>query len=97
MLAWRVSKLLQSDLSPTPMIVPTTQDHARKRAAIECSTSQFGPLNADHALAERIDGGVAEQFWMQFWMLAVTDYELRSVLNVYEFDALQSNVPSLVG
>ena len=64
MLAWRVSKLFRSDLWPTPMIVPTVQDHARKRAAIECYRSQLGPLNRDHALADRIDGSVPEQFWM---------------------------------
>jgi LmbE family N-acetylglucosaminyl deacetylase len=64
MLAWRLSKLFQSDFWPTPMIVPTVQDHARKRAAIECYRSQLGPLNAGHALAERIDGNVPEQFWM---------------------------------
>ena len=44
MLAWRVSKLFQSDFWPTPMIVPTRQDHARKRAAIECYRSQLAPL-----------------------------------------------------
>ncbi|MDQ1429969.1 MAG: hypothetical protein QOF40_571 [Actinomycetota bacterium] len=64
MLAWRVSKLFQSDFWPTPMIVPTVQDHQRKRAAIECYRSQLGPLNRDHALQARIDGNVAEQFWM---------------------------------
>ena len=64
MLAWRISKLFRSDLWPTPMIVPTEQDHARKRAAIECYRSQLGPLNRDHALAARIDGNVPEQFWM---------------------------------
>jgi LmbE family N-acetylglucosaminyl deacetylase len=64
MLAWRVAKLFQSEFWPTPMIVPTVQDHARKRAAIECYRSQLPPLYADHALAERIDGNVAEQFWM---------------------------------
>jgi LmbE family N-acetylglucosaminyl deacetylase len=64
MLAWRVSKLFQSDFWPTPMIVPTIQDHERKRAAIECYRSQLGPLNRDHALEARIDGNVAEQFWM---------------------------------
>ena len=63
MMAWRVAKLFQSDLWPTPMIVPTNQDHARKRAAIECYTSQLAPLRADHALDARIDGAVAEQFW----------------------------------
>jgi LmbE family N-acetylglucosaminyl deacetylase len=63
MMAWRVSKLFRSDLWPTPMIVPTSQDHARKRAAIECYESQLGPLRADHALDARIDGAVPEQFW----------------------------------
>jgi LmbE family N-acetylglucosaminyl deacetylase len=63
-LAWRVAKLFRSDLWPTPMIVPTVQDHARKRAAIECYRSQLGPLNRDHALEARIDGNVPEQFWM---------------------------------
>jgi LmbE family N-acetylglucosaminyl deacetylase len=64
MLAWRVSKLFQSPLWPTPMIVPVLQDHARKRAAIECYRSQLGPLRRDHALDARIDGAVPEQFWM---------------------------------
>jgi LmbE family N-acetylglucosaminyl deacetylase len=64
MLAWRISKLFRSDFWPTPMIVPTVQDHVRKRAAIECYRSQLGPLNADHALAARIDGSVPEQFWI---------------------------------
>jgi LmbE family N-acetylglucosaminyl deacetylase len=62
-MAWRVSKLFRSDLWPTPMIVPTEQDHARKRAAIECYVSQLAPLRADHALDARLDGAVAEQFW----------------------------------
>jgi LmbE family N-acetylglucosaminyl deacetylase len=64
MLAWRVAKLFRSDLWPTPMIVPTLQDHERKRAAIECYQSQLGPLRADHALDARLDGAVPEQFWM---------------------------------
>lgn len=64
MLAWRISKLFRSDLWPTPMIVPTSHDHVRKRAAIECYASQLEPLRRDHALDARIDGAVAEQFWM---------------------------------
>jgi LmbE family N-acetylglucosaminyl deacetylase len=64
MMAWRVSKLFQSDLWPTPMIVPTAPDHARKRAAIECYVSQLEPLRRDHALDARLDGEMAEQFWM---------------------------------
>jgi len=63
MLAWRVSKLFHSDLWPTPMILPLATDHARKRAAIECYRSQLGPLNRDHALAQRLGGNVGEQFW----------------------------------
>jgi LmbE family N-acetylglucosaminyl deacetylase len=64
MMAWRIAKLFRSELWPTPMIVPTEQDHARKRAAIECYRSQLAPLRRDHALDARIDGAVAEQFWM---------------------------------
>src|SRR3954471_18581720 len=60
MMAWRISTLFHSDLWPTPMIVPTQQDHARKRASIECYVSQLAPLRADHALDARIDGAVAE-------------------------------------
>ena len=54
MLAWRIAKLFASDLWPTPMVVPNVPDVDRKRAAIECYKSQLGPLNRDHALAERI-------------------------------------------
>ena len=50
MLAWRISKLFQSDLWPTPMAVPALPDNDRKRAAIECYVSQLPPLNRDHAL-----------------------------------------------
>jgi LmbE family N-acetylglucosaminyl deacetylase len=64
MMAGRIAKLFRSDLWPTPMIVPTEQDHARKRAAIECYVSQLAPLRRDHALEARINGAVAEQFWM---------------------------------
>jgi LmbE family N-acetylglucosaminyl deacetylase len=63
-LAWRISKLFRSALWPTPMIVPTVQDHARTRAAIECYRSQLGPLRRDHALDARLDGAAPEQFWM---------------------------------
>jgi LmbE family N-acetylglucosaminyl deacetylase len=64
MLAWRIAKLFRSDLWPTPMIVPVELDHERKRAAIECYASQIPPLNRDHSLGARIDGGVPEQFWL---------------------------------
>jgi LmbE family N-acetylglucosaminyl deacetylase len=63
-LARRIATLFQSPLWPTPMIVPTVQDHERKRAAIECYRSQLAPLRRDHALDARINGAVPEQFWM---------------------------------
>ena len=62
-LAWRVSKLFHSGLWPTPAVVPITPDMARKRAAIGCYTSQLPPLQRDHALDERLDANVPEQFW----------------------------------
>ena len=43
MLAWRVSKLFQSDFWPTPMIVPTVQDHAaqaRRRSSATARSSR---------------------------------------------------------
>jgi LmbE family N-acetylglucosaminyl deacetylase len=64
MLAWRVAKLFAGAYWPTPMIVRTDPDHDRKRAAIECYESQLAPLRRDHALAERMGGSVAEQFWV---------------------------------
>jgi LmbE family N-acetylglucosaminyl deacetylase len=64
MLAWRIAKLFASDLWPTPMVVPNVPDVDRKRAAIECYKSQLGPLNRDHALAERIGSAVPEQHWL---------------------------------
>jgi LmbE family N-acetylglucosaminyl deacetylase len=63
MLAWRVAKLFQSDLWPTPMAVPARTDVDTKRAAIECYQSQLAPLNRDHALAARLGGAVPEQHW----------------------------------
>ena len=63
MLAWRVSKLFRSGLWPTPALVPVTADTERKRKAIWCYTSQIPPLEQDHALTERLDANVPEQFW----------------------------------
>ena len=64
MLAWRISKLFASDLWPTPMVVPTVLDAARKQAAIECYVSQLPPLNRDHSLGARIGHNVPEQHWL---------------------------------
>jgi len=63
MLAWRVAKLLRSGLWPTPALVPIDADARRKREAVWCYTSQIAPLEADHALSERMDANAAEQFW----------------------------------
>jgi LmbE family N-acetylglucosaminyl deacetylase len=63
MLAWRVAKLLKSGLWPTPALVPVDADSDRKRKAIWCYTSQIPPLEADHALSERLEANVPEQFW----------------------------------
>ncbi|HUY21408.1 MAG TPA: PIG-L family deacetylase [Acidimicrobiales bacterium] len=62
-LAWRVAKLFLSGLWPTPAVVPVDPDMARKRAAIEFYKSQVAPLQRDHALGERLDANVPEQFW----------------------------------
>ena len=62
-LAWRVSKLFRAGLWPTPALVPVASDSERKRRAIWCYTSQIPPLERDHALTERLDANVPEQFW----------------------------------
>jgi LmbE family N-acetylglucosaminyl deacetylase len=63
MLAWRVAKLFRSGLWPTPAIMPIDLDTERKRKAIWCYTSQIPPLERDHALSERLEANVPEQFW----------------------------------
>jgi LmbE family N-acetylglucosaminyl deacetylase len=63
LLAWRVSKLFRAGLWPTPAMVPVASDPERKRQAIWCYASQVPPLEQDHALTERLDANVPEQFW----------------------------------
>jgi LmbE family N-acetylglucosaminyl deacetylase len=63
LLAWRISKLFRAGLWPTPAIVPVSLDVARKRKAIWCYASQIPPLERDHALTERLEAHVPEQFW----------------------------------
>ncbi len=63
LMAWRVTKLFKSGLWPTPAIVPVKPDMTRKRRAIACYVSQVPPLERDHALSERLDGNVPEQYW----------------------------------
>jgi LmbE family N-acetylglucosaminyl deacetylase len=63
MLAWRVSKLFRAGLWPTPALVPVDTDLSRKQKAIWCYSSQIAPLIQEHALSERIDANVPEQFW----------------------------------
>ena len=63
LLAWRITRLFRSGLWPTPAMVPIEPDMARKRAAIERYKSQVPPLERDHALRERLDANVPEQYW----------------------------------
>jgi LmbE family N-acetylglucosaminyl deacetylase len=63
LLAWRVAKLFRSGLWPTPAIVPVQADMALKRKAIDCYRSQLPPLEAEHALSERLEANVPEQYW----------------------------------
>ena len=63
LLAWRIAKLFRAGLWPTPAIVPIEPDMTRKRAAIACYASQVPPLERDHALTERLDANVPEQYW----------------------------------
>jgi len=63
LLAWRISKLFRSGLWPTPAIVPVEPDMDLKRRAIACYKSQVPPLERDHALGERLDANVPEQYW----------------------------------
>jgi LmbE family N-acetylglucosaminyl deacetylase len=63
LLAWRISGLFRSGLWPTPAVVPVMPRPDRKRAAVECYRSQLAPLERDHALRERLDAHVPEQYW----------------------------------
>jgi LmbE family N-acetylglucosaminyl deacetylase len=63
LLAWRITKLFKAGLWPTPAIVPVDPDMDLKRRAIECYVSQVPPLERDHALSERLDANVPEQYW----------------------------------
>jgi LmbE family N-acetylglucosaminyl deacetylase len=63
LLAWRVAKLFKAGLWPTPAIVPIVPNMKLKRRAIACYKSQIPPLERDHALSERLDGNVPEQYW----------------------------------
>jgi len=63
LLAWRVAKLFKAGIWPTPAIVPVEPDMMLKRRAIACYVSQVPPLERDHALSERLDANVPEQYW----------------------------------
>jgi LmbE family N-acetylglucosaminyl deacetylase len=63
MLAWRVSKLFRSGVWPTPALVPVAADFELKTKAIWCYASQIEPLVQEHALSERLEANVPEQFW----------------------------------
>lgn len=63
LLAWRVVKLFKAGIWPTPAIVPVDPDMSKKRQAIARYVSQIPPLERDHALSERLDANVPEQYW----------------------------------
>jgi len=63
LLAWRLTTLFRAALWPTPAIVPTRVDMARKRAALERYRSQMAPLRREHGLDEQLDAPVPEQYW----------------------------------
>lgn len=63
LLAWRIAKLFKSNLWPTPAAVPVRIDMPLKRSAIWCYKSQIAPLITDHALEERLEANVPEQYW----------------------------------
>jgi LmbE family N-acetylglucosaminyl deacetylase len=63
LLAWRVRQLFDSGLWPTPALVPVEPDAERKRRSIMCYASQIPPLEAEHALTDRLGARVGEQYW----------------------------------
>lgn len=63
LLAWRVRQLFDRGSWPTPALVPVEPDHERKRRAILCYASQIPPLEAEHALSDRLEAKVGEQYW----------------------------------
>jgi LmbE family N-acetylglucosaminyl deacetylase len=63
LLAWRIAALFRSGLWPTPAIVPVDPDMQSKRRAIERYRSQVPPLEREHALSERLEANVPEQYW----------------------------------
>ena len=63
LLAWRVTSLFRAGIWPTPAVVPVRPDMDVKRRAVACYASQVPPLEAEHALRERLDANVPEQYW----------------------------------
>lgn len=63
LLAWRVRQLFNRGLWPTPALVPVLPDIERKRRAIWCYASQIAPLEAEHALSDRLEARAGEQYW----------------------------------
>jgi LmbE family N-acetylglucosaminyl deacetylase len=63
LLSWRVARLLKHGPWATPAMVPRTPEPERKRQAIWCYRSQIAPLERDHALTERMETHVPEQYW----------------------------------
>ena len=62
-LAWRVAKLFNAAVWPTPVAMPSTAELGPKREAMAEYTSQVKALEADWVLWARLDAPTPEQFW----------------------------------
>jgi LmbE family N-acetylglucosaminyl deacetylase len=63
MLAWRVSKLFQSGVWPTPTAPAVDPGQERKQAALAHYTSQLLALEADWQIGEKLRAPAPEQVW----------------------------------
>jgi LmbE family N-acetylglucosaminyl deacetylase len=63
MLAWRVARLFNREIWPTPACPPVSTDLARKRAAVACYPTQLLALEDDWRIEAKLDAPAPEQFW----------------------------------
>ncbi len=63
MLAWRVARLFNKDVWPTPACPPVSTDLARKRAAVDCYPTQLLALEDDWQIMAKLEAPAPEQYW----------------------------------
>jgi LmbE family N-acetylglucosaminyl deacetylase len=63
LLAWRVARLFRRGVWPTPAAVPVDTNRDLKAAAVACYPSQLLALEAEWAIAGKLDAPAPEQFW----------------------------------